>query len=262
MTRQIDILAYNRFAWDRNVAKNNPWTIPVSPETIQSARNGQWQIYLTPTKPVPPDWFADLEGSQILCLASGGGQQAPILAATGAIVTVLDNSPKQLAQDRLVADREGLNITTIQGNMIDLSQFDHQTFDLIVNPVSNVFIPDVLSLWRETSRVLKTGGCLLSGFTNPLRYLFDPEAYEDRNLIVRHKIPYSDLTSLDPALLETFIQKEYPLEFGHTLDDQIGGQIAAGFQITGFYEDRFPETENDPLSSYIDTFIATRGIKA
>jgi SAM-dependent methyltransferase len=261
MTRQIDILAYNRFAWDRNVIKNNPWTVPVSPEAIQSARNGQWQILLTPSKPVPPDWFPELKGCQVLCLASGGGQQGPILAAAGAVVSVLDNSPSQLAQDRLVADREGLIITTVLGNMTDLSQFNEQTFDLIVNPVSNVFIQDVLPLWRESFRVLKPGGCLLSGFTNPLRYLFDLDAYENREFIVKYKIPYSDLTSLEPDLLEIFMQKEYPLEFGHTLNDQIGGQIAAGFLIAGFYEDRYPEIENDPLSKYIDTFIASRGIK-
>jgi len=31
------------------------------------------------------------------CLASGGGQQGPVLAAAGAHVTVFDNSPRQLA---------------------------------------------------------------------------------------------------------------------------------------------------------------------
>ena len=67
-------------------------------EAIEEARQGRWEIVLTPTKPVPRDWL-EVEGRHVLCLASGGGQQAPILAAAGATVTVLDNSPKQLERD-------------------------------------------------------------------------------------------------------------------------------------------------------------------
>ena len=96
--------------------------MPVGPEEIARARRGDWSLVLTPTKPVPADWFPPLAGLDVLCLASGGGQQGPILAAAGANVTVFDNSPNQLAQDRLVADREGLAIETVQGDMADLSR--------------------------------------------------------------------------------------------------------------------------------------------
>ena len=141
MSQPDDILCYNRHAWDRQVGMGNPWTVPVGPEVIARARRGDWQIVLTPTKPVPADWFPPLAGLDVLCLASGGGQQGPILAAAGANVTVFDNSPRQLAQDRLVADREGLEIHTVQGDMADLSVFPDGRFDLIVHPVSNVFAP-------------------------------------------------------------------------------------------------------------------------
>jgi 2-polyprenyl-3-methyl-5-hydroxy-6-metoxy-1,4-benzoquinol methylase len=70
----------------------------------------------------------------VLCLASGGGQQGPILAAAGARVTVFDNSPQQLAQDRFVARREGLTLETVEGDMRDLSVFADVSFDLIVHP--------------------------------------------------------------------------------------------------------------------------------
>ena len=102
----MDVLDYNRQAWNKQVDRKSEWTIPVSAELISAARQGEWHIILTPTKPVPKDWFPALEGLDVLCLASGGGQQAPILAAAGAKVTVLDNSPSQLAQDRLVAERD------------------------------------------------------------------------------------------------------------------------------------------------------------
>src|SRR3989304_8160158 len=109
----MDIRAHNRKAWDREVERGNPWTIPGGRGVIDAARYGRWEIYLTPTKPVPNNWFPDLKGCEVLCLASGGGQQGPILAAAGAKVTVLDNSPKQLEQDRRVAEREGLTLERV-----------------------------------------------------------------------------------------------------------------------------------------------------
>src|SRR5512137_353933 len=169
----MDIRRYNRDAWDREVRKSNKWTVPVSADTIAKARRGDWQIVLTPTMPVPADWFPQLKGADVLCLASGGGQQGPILAAAGARVTVFDNSPRQLDRDREVAEREGLDIRTVEGDMADLSAFAGASFDLIVHPVSNIFARDVLPVWREAYRVLRPGGALLAGFSNPINYIFD-----------------------------------------------------------------------------------------
>src|SRR6185295_686017 len=103
----------------------------------------------------------------------GGGQQAPILAAAGAIVTTLDFSPKQLAQDRLVAERDGLTLTTVQGDMTDLSMFADESFDLDFHPVSNTYVPEIRPVWREAYRVLRCGGSLLAGFINPINFVFD-----------------------------------------------------------------------------------------
>ena len=151
----MDIRAFNRRAWDKEVKKGNQWTVPVGPEVISAAREGKWEIILTPTKPVPRSWFPeDLSGCEVLCLASGGGQQGPILAVAGANVTVFDNSPNQLAQDRLVAERDNLAITTVEGDMRDLSAFSDESFDLIVHPVSNCFVPEVQPVWDEAFRVL------------------------------------------------------------------------------------------------------------
>jgi len=257
----MDVRAYNRRAWNREVARGNRWTVPVSAEEIAQAKAGSWEIVLTPTRPVPRDWFPPLSGLSTLCLASGGGQQGPLLAAAGAQVTVLDNSPDQLAQDRVVADRDHLDLRTIEGDMADLSVFDAQSFGLIVHPVSNCFAPDVLPVWREAHRVLAPGGVLLAGFANPVLYVFDDALMEKGTLEVRHTLPYSDLTSLTDEERQRYIDREEPLQFGHTLEDQIGGQIAAGFAITGFYEDRSADLAEDPLGRYLPTFIATRAQK-
>lgn len=258
LTSASDICAYNSRAWDRAVERQSEWTLPVAPDVIAAARQGNWQIVLTPTKAVPPSWFPTLAGLDVLCLASGGGQQGPILAAAGANVTVFDNSPQQLAQDRLVARREALTLTTTQGDMAALTVFADASFDLIVQPCSNLFVPDVRPVWREAFRVLRRGGGLMTGFCNPTTYIFDQALADEGVLQVRHKLPYSDLTSLNAAEQQRYLDDEQPLEFGHTLEDQIGGQIDVGFVITGFYEDTWPGTA---LAEYMATFIATRATK-
>ena len=126
----------NQDGWDRRVAEKDVWTQPVSPDEIARARLGDWSIVLTPNKPVPRDWFGDVAGSDVLCLASGGGQQGPILSAAGARVTVFDASPRQLAQDEKVARRERLSLVTRQGFMHDLSAFDDAAFDLIFSDIN------------------------------------------------------------------------------------------------------------------------------
>jgi SAM-dependent methyltransferase len=256
----VDIQGYNRIAWDRQVEQGNRWTIPVGDDVIAAARQGEWEILLTPTKPVPRAWFPDLREIDVLCLASGGGQQGPTLAAAGARVTVLDNSPRQLAQDRLVAERHALPVVTVQGDMADLSVFSDKSFDLIVHPVSNTFVPDVRPVWKEAFRVLREGGGLLAGFTNPAVYLFDYDLADRTGILkVKYALPYSDLTSLSPEERQRYIESDDPLEFSHTLEDQIGGQLDAGFLLTGLFEDY--DDKDDPLSKYMPAFIATRALK-
>ncbi|MCJ7570053.1 MAG: class I SAM-dependent methyltransferase [Anaerolineales bacterium] len=258
----MDIRNHNRIAWDKEVERGNKWTVPVSEAIIAAAKQGQWEIILTPSKPVPRAWFPDLIGLDVLCLASGGGQQGPILAAAGAMVTVLDNSPKQLEQDRLVSELHALDISTVEGDMADLSMFSENNFDLIVHPVSNCFIPDVRPVWAEAYRVLRHGGVLLAGFSNPVIYLFDYDLADRAGVLqVKYALPYSDLTSLTAEERQQVIEKGMPLEFSHTLEDQIGGQLDAGLMFTGLFEDGYPEDETDLLTNYMPAFIATRAIK-
>lgn len=255
----MDVRAYNREAWDKEVEQGNPWTIPVSHGQIQQARQGDWSVVLTPSIPVPLNWFPEFKGKPVLCLASGGGQQGPILAAAGGLVSVLDNSPRQLEKDQFVAVRELLDIVTVEGDMRDLSMFPDNHFVLIFHPVSNVFVPEIRSVWQEAFRVLQPGGVLLSGFTNPINYIFDWQKIDQaQQLEVKYCLPYSDLKDLPPDQLEEYMQAGNPVEFSHSFNDQIGGQIDAGFVITGFYEDHDP---GGLIDQYMPTFFAVRALK-
>lgn len=257
----MDILEQNSLAWDKYAEENIEWSIPVSSEEIEKARKDDWQVILTPLKSVPREWFGNIKGKDILCLASGGGQQVPIFAAAGANVTSFDNSAKQLERDKFVAEREGLEICLKKGDAADLSRFADESFDLIFHPCSNCFMENILLVWQECFRVLRHGGILLSGFNNPIVYIFDRFAEEKEGVLkVRHKLPYSDLHSLTEAEKNEMIEKKEAFEYSHTLETQIGGQIAAGFIITGFYEDSWTD-EARLLNKYTQTFIATKAVK-
>ena len=135
----MDIVKHNQVAWYiQSNRPENPWVKPVSRDEIAWAGAGNWQVILSPTKPVPKEWFGDIRGKELLGLASGGGQQVSLFAAAGALVTSFDNSSAQLAKDEHVALRDGLDIAYEQGDMA-LSRFDDESFDLIFHPVSNVF---------------------------------------------------------------------------------------------------------------------------
>ena len=254
----MDVRNHNRLAWDKAVEMADVWTRPVSSEVIEAARRGDWEIFLTESKPMPRDWLAEPKGKRILCLASAGGQQAPLLAAAGAEVTSFDNSPRQLLQDRFVADRDGLDLETVEGDMRDLSVFGDASFDVVVHACSNLFVPDVNPVWRECYRVLRPGGTLLAGFLNPMEYIFDPEREDQGFLEVRYSLPFSDVRDLPPDVLEKRVQQGDPLEFSHSLDDQLGGQLTAGFVLTGLYESH---RERGAKSKMFPSYIATRAVK-
>lgn len=255
----MDARAYNREAWNREVeGGENRWSQPVDAETIAKAKQGEFSILLTENIPVPQNWFPILKGADVLCLASGGGQQGPVLAAAGANVTVFDNSPRQLEQDQLVAEREALSLKTVEGDAADLDMFADESFDLVFNPCSTVFMPDVRAVWREAYRVLRHSGVLMTGSMNSVHYIFDLYKADEGILEIAHSIPYSDLTSIPKQDLEELIEKGLPVEFGHSLTDLLGGQCEAGFVITDVYEDYMLDS---PLHKYHPSYIATRALK-
>jgi SAM-dependent methyltransferase len=260
----VDHLEHNRRAWNRESAAGGRWSVPVDENTIARARRGDWQVFLTPDAPVPADWFGSLSGARVLCLASAGGQQAPILAAAGASVVSFDLSDEQLARDADVASREGLALRTVRGDMADLSPFADASFDLIFHAVSNVFVPDLTPVWRECQRVLCDRGVLLAGCMNPAYFLFDhDEAERTGELVARHRLPYrergGDVAQLSAARREQ-IEAGDALEFSHSLRAQIGDLLAAGFVLTALYEDHW-QGVSTPLDALMPTSIAMRAVK-
>ena len=237
---------------DRWVDQGWEWGKPIDHETFLKAREGEWALKLTPTRAVPRQWIGDVRGKRVLGLASGGGQQMPVFAALGADCAVLDYSPRQIESDLRVAEREGYAIQAIRGDMTKRLPFEDETFDLIFHPVANCYVQDVLHVWRECFRVLKPGGYLLSGTDHYVNYIVDEK--EERIL---NRLPFDPLKNPDQMAL---LQKDDAgVQFSHSLEEQIDGQLNAGFILMELYEDTNGEGRLHEMN--IPTFLAMRSRK-
>lgn len=230
------------------------WGVPISHEEYLNALSGKWSVVLTPTKPVPKEWFGEtLKGKRVLGLASGGGQQMPIFAALGAECTVLDYSERQLESERMVARREGYDIRVVRADMTKPLPFGDGEFDLIFHPVSNCYVREVKPIFKECFRVLAPGGILLSGLDNGVNFLFVDE--DDRSEL--SFFPFDP--TKNPEQRAQLERGDEGMQFSHTMEEQIGGQLEAGFHLTHLYEDT--NGEGTLHEHNIPCFLATRAVK-
>ena len=237
---------------DRWIEAGWEWGTPISHEIYQAAQRGDWDVLLTPTKAVPHAWFGELKGKRVLGLASGGGQQMPIFTALGAQCTVLDYSERQLESERMVAQREGYDIRIIRADMSQPLPFADGEFDLIFHPVSNCYVREAKPIWRECFRVLRPGGTLLAGLDNGMNYIFD-----DDERMLANALPFDPLAN--PEHMAQLEASDSGILFSHTLEEQIGGQLEAGFVLTGLYEDTNGEGRLHEFN--VPTYIATRSVR-
>ena len=244
---------------DRWVEAGWEWGVPITREVFADAQNGTWDVLLSPIQPVPHEWFLPflknnrLDGARLLGLASGGGQQMPVFAAIGAECTGLDYSAKQLEAERAVAEREGYAIHIVRADMTLRLPFGDAAFDIVFHPVSNCYVEDVHHVWRECHRVLRPGGILLSGLDSGFDFLYDNN---DRPRVIVNSLPFNPLKN--PAHKAKTRDCD-SVQFGHTFDGLIGGQLKAGFVLTAAYEDynNNPESIADGIPSY----WVTRAVK-
>lgn len=252
-----DIEYINRLAWNEEVLRGNYWSRIVSPEEIERAKAGMPEISVTPDTFVPQEWIKDAKDKKVLLLASGGGQQTPIMAAFGCDVTTVDQSEGQLGQDKIALDRYKLEAELIRADVRETGLIT-ESFDYIINPVSFNFIEKLQPAYDEVFRLLKKGGVFIYGIANPILYSFD-ERIQERKLKIKYTIPYSDTTSLSRRELQKRIDKKDTIEFSHTLNDIIGGLLKTGFIIEDFYSDK---AASEPTDSFVhDSYLAFKARK-
>lgn len=242
----------NSKVFDKWVEEGWEWGQPISHEDFERAKNKDWYVLLTPTKPVPKEWFNELKNAEILGLASGGGQQMPIFTALGARCTVLDYSEKQLLSEKEVARRENYEIKTVRADMTKPLPFEDESFDLIFHPVSNCYVEEVAPIWKECYRLLKKDGILMAGLDNGMNFVFD-----DEETMLTYKLPFNPLKNKEQY--ENSINNDWGIQFSHTIEEQIDGQLRAGFILTNIYQDTNGTGRLHELN--VPTFYATRAIK-
>ena len=250
--QQLNYQEINAATIDRWIEAGWEYGIPISHEIYEKALGGEWDVVLTPTKPVPHEWFGDLRGKKVLGLASGGGQQMPVFAALGAECTVLDYSLKQLESERMVSEREGYRIRIIRGDMTKPLPFEDEEFDLIFHPVSNCYVEEVLPIWKECYRILKPGGSLLAGCDLFLDYIVDNE-----ETMIVNALPFNPLKN--PEQMKQLQADDSGVQFSHSIEEQVGGQLEAGFRLLSLYEDTNGEGRLHDFG--IPSYIATRSLK-
>lgn len=229
------ILEHNRKAWDDRVRQNKAHTNPATDKDFENPlRAVDGRGWLGP----------DVRGKRILCLASGGGYQSVLFAAAGAIVTVVDISGEMLALDRRVAAERGLSVTTIEASMEDLPTLADASFDIVSQPVSTCYVPDVHLVYREVARLLPPGGLYVSQHKQPINLQTDVSSTAGGYLV---REPYYRNGSLPPAT-PSRTREAGTLEFLHCWDELLGGLCRAGFVIEDLREPRHDDEKAWPGS--------------
>ena len=229
---------------ERLVEAQIDWTNCATAEQMQKAREGQLSLRLY-EREIPAQWLGELRGKKVLCLAGAGGLQGPLLSCAGADVTVLDLSAGMLAKDREIARREQLSMQIIKGNMCDLSLFDDESFDLILNPPSLMYVPNPKLVFRECSRVLRKGSALIIAAPCPVNYLCDFISDETGGYYKAvHRMPF-DAREQDHSGW---------VEYGHTMETYLGGLMEQGFVINGYMECQ--------MEDITELYFVVRAIKA
>lgn len=242
----------NKETIDKWIEEGWEWAKSISHEEYIDAKNGNWNVLLTPTVPVPHEWIGNIKDKKILGLASGGGQQMPIFNALGAKCSVIDYSSKQIESEYKVAKREGYTIEAIEGDMSKKLPFNDEIFDIVFHPVSNCYVEDVQHIFNEAYRVLKKGGTFLAGLNNEINYIVDQN---EKDIV--WKMPFNPLK--DEKAKEFMVKENAGMQFSHNMTEQIGGQLKAGFTLVDIYEDTNGFGRLHELN--IKTYIATKSIK-
>ena len=205
------------------------WSVPISKEKFEAAKKGEWDILLTPSRPIPHHWLLPIQGKNVLGLASGGGQQMPILAALGANCTLMDYSQKQLQNDIIFAKEEGYPLRAIQADFTEPFPFEDDEFDVIVCPVSLVYARELFPIYLEMARVLKKGGILLLGMDNGINFITNDEER------IENYFPFDPIANKDQEKI--MIANDCGYQFSHNLEETIGGLLRVGFRIEDLFDD-------------------------
>ncbi len=247
----------NAKTWDAWAQNGCDWSIPVTHEQCLAAREGNWAVYLTPCIAVPRKWFSFEKGKEYWALPAVVGSRCLSFLCWERNVWFLIILTSSFRGNGKSLSGRVTKIRILKGDMTKPLPFQDESFDLIFHPVSNCYVEDILPIWKECYRVLKKGGSLLSGFDNGMNFLFDDDG--TLPLTVANRLPFNPL-KMDPKVREQMIANGEGIQFSHSLEEEIGGQLKAGFLLKDLYEDRDREGCGI-LREYTPQYVATWSVK-
>ena len=81
--------------------------------------------------------------------------------------------------------------------------------------------------------------------------------FNDEETTVTYKLPFNPLKNRQ--LYESSVKSDWGIQFSHTIEEQIDGQLQAGFILTNIYQDTNGTGRLHEFN--VPTFYATRAIK-
>ncbi len=174
-----------------------------------------------------------LHGKKLLCLGAGGGRHGPLHALLGMETTVVDVSERQLEIDRIVAERNNVELVTLQTSIDDLSPLARGFFDVVLQPVSMCYVPDCEIVYREVARVLRPGGVYLAQHKQPLSLQVGEEWLD--GYVIREPL-YEGRMPKHVAASNSLFREKDTLEFIHSIEALVGGLCRNGFVVEDLKE--------------------------
>jgi len=242
---------HNRRAWDERVRRGDWHT-----------ENAREKDFIDPLAAADDcGWLGgNVRGKRVLCLAAGGGKHSVLFAAAGAVVTVVDLSPRMLELDRRLAAERGLNVQTVEASMDDLSMLAAAAFDVVIQPVSTCYVPDVVAVYREVARVTAAGGLYISQHKQPAG-LQAEVLPAGRGYVLSE--PYYRTGPLPPVIEGCLHREAGTMEFLHRWEELIGGLCRAGFVLEDLVEPRHGDLRSEPgtfkhRSAFVPPFVTLK----
>ena len=215
---------HNRQAWNNRVRQNAVFTRPAKNEEFDGDILGNLD---------PRGWLGgDVKGKRMLCLGAGGGRQGPLYAHLGAIVTVSDISDEQLKIDDKIAAERGLNLRTVCASMDDLSMMAEGSFDIVIQPVSTCYVPDISKVYQQVARVMVEGGTYVSQHKTPTSLQADVKPTRKGYPLVTPYYTNQPLPQVKGSKHREFGTKE----FLHRWEQLVGGLCRSGFVVEDLAE--------------------------
>lgn len=171
-------------------------------------------------------------GWDVLCLAAAGGWQSMLYAAAGARVTVVDVSTAMLSLDDREARRRGYSVRLIEASMDNMPMLGEATFDLVHQPVSTCYVPNIELVYREIARVLRDGGLYISQHKQPTSAQVTRRTAENDYVLGLEYYRSGPL----PEVEDRAYRERGTVEYLHRWEQLVGGLCRAGLVLEDLTE--------------------------